>query len=706
MRFGDAMKSLFAAKAKAPGAQMAERFLEIVSANDPYTPPPAKAHELIALYNSNLWVRSIVGKIARSVASQPWVLERENGERVEKHPALDWLNAGTKKLRGRAARSVLAVHLDLAGEAFVAIGKDAGAKAMGWAPVPPHWVTNIPENVDDPGAVYEVQPKNGILFRIPAAQMLHIKDHDPLDPYGRGSSNAAPVRVDLDTDDATARYLAAFFKNSARPDFIVSGSKEKPLGDRDRARLEETWLSKFRGVARGYRPFFSAQPLEVRELSKSLRDNAVGELRGASKAIIAEFYGVPPEILGRLDNSNRATIDAADLIFAKHVIAPRLAMLLEGFEPFAVENFGLDGLTLRFENPVQEDRAFQLTVMQSRPTAFTENEFRALAKHKPQKAAGFDEPIKPVAPVDPAGGPNDPNDSGPGGGKPSKSVAAKGSHAADTKIGAELSTTEKNTISPEQIIQVSDAHMDPSVTIEATRLMDDIFSSALSTYGGELLGVLDAKTKFRVNASTANWLAERGSRLISGIDATTRNELRASLVEGAAATEKVAEIVARIEKIFDDAASIRGPVIGITEATAIAGFGSLEAGKQAGFESKKWLTSGDQIVRGTHAAMDGQTVLMGQKFQSPSGAQAEHPGAFGNRAEDINCRCAMRPVLPGEADKSVAKGVADNAFVTAWDGMHARAALKIENQMRKIFAAQKAVALARLNQLTQGAVYE
>jgi HK97 family phage portal protein len=677
------------------------RFLEIVTANDDYTAPPPRAADLLKLYNEHLWVRAIVGKIGKRAAAQKWYLEKPDGTRVDKHPLLDFLKKGTKRLPGRLGVQVTVTHKDLAGEAFWAIGLDRSGVPVEFAPIPPHWVTNIPAS-DDPGEVFEVQPKVGTLYRIPANQIIHFRDPDPLDPYGRGSSNAHAARVQLDTDQNAAKYLAAFFKNSARPDLIVSGSKDAPISDRDRPRLEEHWNNRYRGVANAFRPFFSSQPIDVKELTRSLRDNSIAEISQEGKATIAEFYGVPPEILGRLENSNRATIDAADHLLGKHVIDPRLADLLDVLGPWATEAFGLDGLELRYETPIQEDLVFKLSVMTARPGAYADNDFRKLTGDKPWPGEEFDKPRPDPLAANDDGGDDPDGEGGPGGKKPKPkpgddAKTGKATRGNDVAPRGNSPSAERKTLSPEEIIRVSDAHADPSVVAEATRIMDAIFLKLLETYGEDLLGVLETEVRFQVTSAVANWLDGRGSRLISGIDDTTRKALRASLVEGAAANESLAALSDRIEQIFEDAASTRAPIIGQTEATAVTGFGSHEAARQAGFDAKKWLASGDQAVRTTHQALHGQIKRLSEKFRSPSGAEADHPGDFGVTSEDIHCRCAMRPVLTGELQR--AANLTDTAFEAAWGGMHARIAGAIEAEARKIFAGQKAVALAMLNRM-------
>lgn len=57
---------------------------------------------------------------------------------------------------------------------------------------------------------------------------------------------------------------------------------------------------------------------------------------------------------------------------------------------------------------------------------------------------------------------------------------------------------------------------------------------------------------------------------------------------------------------------------------------------------KRWVSSRDERVRDTHAAMDGQEVPVDEDFVNPqTGGRGPHPGALGTAEDDINCRCTM-----------------------------------------------------------------
>lgn len=698
MRFTDAIRSKLQSTVsnlpsmfKAP--QNSQQVVDIVSTNPFFSPPPADTVSLLALYKTSPWVRTIVGKVGHAVGKQPWYLEKKDGTRIDDHPALAFIREGCKGLRGRRALAVTTMHVDLAAESHWAIGRDASGKPASYAPMPPNWIITTPNRTE---TNYIIQPRFGIQFRVAPEDVLSFIDVDPANPYGRGASLTGAANVELATDGYAANFLASFFSNYARPDLVVSGTADNELDDVSRARLEAVWNEKLRGVKKRGKPLFSNGPLEVQEIGSGLRDNQVADVRDQLKSVISEIYGIPPEILGRLDASNRATIESADYLFAAHVVEPRLSMMLDTLEPFLELEFNLSGagLKLCYDTPAKDDAVQKLAAMQAQPDAFSRNEYRVNAGFRPLPRPDFDEPIldhKPD-PVDLMGG--NPDD-------PDAADEAKEPPGANDEGDKEPPTPPKGgksvdkSMSESDIFSVADAHEDPSVVAEATRLMREMFSRLLDVYGAELLEQLQTDVTFELNSAVVGWIRERTEALIEQTGKTTKSALQSALDEGAALGESEEQLAARIDDLFQQAADVRSALIGDTEATALTGFGSLTAGKQAGFTQKTWLTSHDQLVRASHAAMDGQVRNMDEDFKTPDGATAQYPGDFGDPGEDINCRCAMRPILPGE-----------KSIKTTFGKWHARAfdtvSTDVASMMGRIFHAQAVVAKAQLHRKFAG----
>ena len=74
--------------------------------------------------------------------------------------------------------------------------------------------------------------------------------------------------------------------------------------------------------------------------------------------------------------------------------------------------------------------------------------------------------------------------------------------------------------------------------------------------------------------------------------------------------------------------------------------GAMNGGQQlyyeeSGVEQKMWVSSGDAVVRDTHAAMNGEIRRVKQSFSNGM----EFPGGDGPAEEVINCRCALSPYV-------------------------------------------------------------
>ncbi len=346
---------------------------------------------------------------------------RIDGEIDPDHPLAELLDTGNSLLTGVALRRLTAQHLELAGEAFWLKDRGADGAPAAFYPLPPTWVLDLPGGAD---GAYRIALPAGRQVLVPAADIVCFRDPDPRNPYGRGLGTAGALADELALDEATARFLAAFFENHARPDLIVTGTREAPLSEDGARRLAEVWDGRHRGAARAHRPFFTSGALDIHELGGSFQTQHLVDLRRFSRDAVVQAYGLPPEKLGILAASNRATIEASDLIFAKDVLLPRLELMRAALQRDLEADW--PGVEIGYDSPVAADRAFQLQVMTAAPDLFSPEEWRALA--------GIEGPAPEVLEPDDerafnSGQPRKPR--GPGGGQ---WVVGPGGAGADTPV--------------------------------------------------------------------------------------------------------------------------------------------------------------------------------------------------------------------------------------------------------------------------------
>ena len=376
------------------------------------TPPLRGVEAQLKGYSAQPWARAIASRVAYSVAAIPWKLYAVKGKattekrpwvrrrdiqfcgnplvrkslllesmdegdvtEITDHPLLELLTDGNPLFSGMAARKVAQVHHDLVGEAFLLKERGALHQPVALWPVPPHWVVSTP-TVTHPFFRVSFRGWQGF---IPLSEFIWARELDPVFPYGRGTGVAQALSDELETDEYAAKYLKHFFYNEARPDLVIApkaDSQSLSIGEMER--LEQAWLSEHRGFWRAFKPLFSSRPLDVTVVDANFRQLQLKDLRLLSRDFVFQTWGVPPEIFGVLENSNRATIDAADYLYNTHTIVPRLEHWRLEYQRQLVSDYDAR-LVLDYVTPVQEDREFQLNVMKGQPGAYHVDEWRELA---------------------------------------------------------------------------------------------------------------------------------------------------------------------------------------------------------------------------------------------------------------------------------------------------------------------------------------
>lgn len=392
-----------------PGTVLATMLNNIVN-----TPRMGSA-QLLQAYNTMPWLRAVVGRTSWMVASAHWQLfvatekpagrgktgkarlhrslarsmnpvKRQNTYKmlrrsdslreIEQHPALDLLDFGNAKFPGVVCQQVAQIHLDLIGEAAILLDRTGLLTPSATYPIPPTWITQMPMLED--GTWLVVAP-GGSMY-VPKTDLLYMYHPNPANPYDRGTGVGHALGDELETDEYAAKHLKAWFRNRARPDILIHG---ETLSADNVKRLSEDWMTKLAGAQGFNKPYFINRKINVEVLSQNFKDMELSTLRKDERDIFIHVYGMPPEIFGIIENSNRATIDAADYLMGRYIVVPRLEFMRSFYQRYLIEQFD-ERLILDYVSPVQEDREYELKVMQAKPAAFTVDEWREQAGKKPE----------------------------------------------------------------------------------------------------------------------------------------------------------------------------------------------------------------------------------------------------------------------------------------------------------------------------------
>ena len=660
-----------------------------------YLPPPVKSRDALRLYQTNPWVHAIVSKVSTKCAGVTWYLD-DNGKRIDDHPMLSFLNSGSEYMTGLQSRSVTFAHTDLCGESFWLIGRDESGAPASYLPCPPHWMIDV---ANGPGQNFIMQAERGRYFEIAYEDVLWFKNPDPLDPTARGSSLTRAAWREFEIDDTIREFTYNFIKNDARPSLIITGTETRNIEAIDVARLEATWMPKFKGEKNANKPLFSGVPLNVKEFGFSPRDGQMIENREHSANVISQIYSIPPEMLGRIENSNRSTIDGAEDLLARFTLLPRLELMRDVLQHRLMSEFDsamlidrkgrltpTPPLKLLYDTPVPADKAYNLSVMKSAPTAFKVDEWRKAAGQQPiGPGEGGDEMYTPHI-TSAFGQSDDTNDESVAAddtsSKPKKKPKKKPKDGEDE--GDDSSKSLKRALLKafdiNDVAEISSSHEDGSVKSELQSIFGPVYDALVAKFGEAVLMDIGSALQFEESARLRGWAATATANLIKNIDETTRKELRDLLIEQIDAGASVDTIAEAITDAFNGFEDVRAALIATTEATRASGFASFEAAKQAGMSQKEWLTVNDNKVREAHDELEGKIVGIDEAFMV-DGESAMYPGDFGVAALDCNCRCAIIPIVPGEIDPATGEApVSASAVpsVTKAADMAARKAAHLE----------------------------
>ena len=161
--------------------------------------------------------------------------------------------------------------------------------------------------------------------------------------------------IDLEASQLAAQWNLNFFHNSATPGGVIEVPRE--LKDAEFETMLMRWREAHKGVANAHRVAILENAKFVPQ-TYTMRDMEFVGLRGLSREIIRESFGFPLPMLGGVQDVNKAAAWAAQVIFARWLVKPRLETWREALNTFLLPMYGTLGerLMFDFENPIPEDR--------------------------------------------------------------------------------------------------------------------------------------------------------------------------------------------------------------------------------------------------------------------------------------------------------------------------------------------------------------
>lgn len=305
-------------------------------------------------------------------------------QEIADHPFYNALEIPNPFMGRMGLMKITEASLDLVGDAFWLKERNRAGTPVGYWPIPAHWIVETPT----PARPFHRVNWRSFVRDLPESEVLWFHEPAPVHPYERGSGIGFALGDEIEIDEYLAKMTKQMFFNDADPKWIMSlgeGSSES-----EGRRLERDILQRNQGFWRKFKPYFLVNGPEdinkrIHEFQRPTMEQLVYPgLRKAQRDVVIQTFGAPPELFGITENSNRATIEGAEYLFAKWVLLPRGERLRSILQIELITEYD-PRIVLDFPSPVDEDKEFELNVRKAASWAWDADEWRALAGDAPME---------------------------------------------------------------------------------------------------------------------------------------------------------------------------------------------------------------------------------------------------------------------------------------------------------------------------------
>lgn len=539
-------------------------------------------------------------------------------------------------------------------------------------------------------------------IELDAVDVAHIKFPNPFSPY-YGLSPIIAAHMSILTLFHDRRYLKNFYKNAGIPGGVGESDAQMPSPD-DLNRMRKEWRRKFTGPNQ-HDIAFLFEGLKYKPITPPLKDLVVDIVRRMSREEIAACLGVPPVVLGIVEDANRSNSDDQWRGYYEGNIIPRQKLMARGITIHLVQpKFG-ENYRVRFDNSnrdfLQEDQNVksERTVRLYRGGIVTRNEAREAMGYEAtpdgdeffqiQSGFGFDY--------------QDDDEKNYGGNSRDVVTAPSASRLIvktdDTRLklwkqhDANLNKYEKrvegvirkywdsqidrlvakingktlNGILPSQLswmLYKDDNPVNPGdaggffdlagENLELRRVLDPVITEIVNVSGQEALTHFLIDFQFNLKDPKVQTLIGQFLNRSERINDTTYEKVREILQQAYDEGVGIPEVERRLRDLFESYYRVepgdpdkitRGRRFARTEMNGAVNGASQASWEQAGVEKKQWLSTRDSRTRTAHANADGEVVGINEPFIM-TGEPLMYPGDSSGSAHNvINCRCRHLPVV-------------------------------------------------------------
>lgn len=455
-------------------------------------------------------------------------------------------------------------------------------------------------------------------------------------PMSAGLSPIATLREILHGSAEAIRYRNDMYANGARVPGYISRPPGAEWGDGQRARFVEAMRAyRSDGARSGAMPLLEdgMKMEEFRAFSPQDANDLEG--RRLTGVEVASAFHIAPELVGAREGTY-SNVDAFRESLYRDSLGPYIRAWVDALNAQLTPEFS-NGRRLYIEDNVESKLRGSFTEQAKIGQAsvgapsVTRNEWRARMNLPP--LPGGDDLVTPLNVT--VGGQASPQDSG----TQNEKAARVQTKAASGDWEAKHREVLGRFFSRQRRVVLSSLGAKAADWWDADRwngeLADDLYRLSVETVNAEAAAALErvggSPGEFEVGRALA-FLKAAAERRAVDINETTLAEIEAALAD-AENDEPRTEVAGAV---FEKAETSRLEQMATTLVTATAGFAAVEAVKQTSTSgTKTWVTG--RNPRPTHAALNGQTVPIGEPFSNGM----QYPGDGSSADENANCNCTI-----------------------------------------------------------------
>lgn len=607
------------------------------------------------LYNTQPNLRAVVSFLADNAAQVPLkVYDRvsdDDRQRVLDSPAALLLEHPNDDMTAYEMKRAIYSDMFLFGRSLVLTLPDAGAPS-GWTlrHIPATWVRGYKGAWPFAPEAVTVSSWGGDLLEVPAERFLLFHGYSPTDPM-RASSPVEALKDTLHEQVESEAFRRQMWKRGGRFNAYLKRPKDvEPWTDEAFERFRDTWDASWAGsnAPEGGKMPILEDGMEIAQVQFNSRDAQWSEAKKLGREDVAGVYHINPALIWPGSGQTYASAKDNARALYNDALAPALMQVTERLNAFLLPRISEEprhyveyDITIKTEGTFEE----KLGALQAAAGGpiLTRNEARA--KLNLPALDGGARLIVPLNVIENAQQPQILAYETP----LLKSAPARYKAAPDEEEAEEIAEVyreffkrQRKTVLARLGAEKKRGNLKADGWWDQERwdreLSDELYPVAIAQttrQAKRALDELDLEDTYHEEWTEA-FVRSMTDKRAAWMNQKTKDEL-----DGVDDWDGDPDAYrATYAGVFDYAEEDRSVTAGAAFATAIAGFAAMEAASQCAGERKVYktwvVTSGNP--RPSHAAVDGETVPVGEEFSNG----AQWPGDSALDAADVaNCLCEI-----------------------------------------------------------------